>query len=215
MIKDINPKVKMFIGKVKIRKINPIVALASANNTATKIAVKKPSTATPGIINAAITTAIPINKISIKNFITYFFSLKLTIFYAFLFCSCNSQTNNLLSQQIEIAISKDSSSVFIKGIDPFILKELIADSLANQNWEETFAVYPKTDEDSQDFQKIIPGKYDIQNGELYFTPFQSFKKGAKYVVEIYIYQPKTQITEQLKTTNSIFKKQFIKKNLQF
>jgi hypothetical protein len=215
MIKDINPKLKTLIGKVKILRIKPIVALIRANKTATKIAVKKPSTLTPGIIYAATTTAIPINKISIKNFIITIFNLKVAFFYAFLFCACNSQSNNLIGQQITISMSNDSASIIVKGIDLFILKELSADSLSNKSWGETFSVYPKTNEDNQDFQYRIPGKYKIQNGIIYFTPLQPFKKEMGYLVEFYIYQPNTEITQQLKTKNSPFKKTFIKKDLQF
>lgn len=69
IIKDINPKVKKLIGKVKILKIKPMVAFANAIKTATRIAVKKPSTLTPGKIKAAKTTARPINKISNNSFI--------------------------------------------------------------------------------------------------------------------------------------------------
>jgi len=44
IIKDISPRVRMFKGKVKILKINPIVALAKPISNPAIIAEKNPST---------------------------------------------------------------------------------------------------------------------------------------------------------------------------
>jgi hypothetical protein len=49
IIVDINPRVRKLIGNVRIRNIDPTVAFASHNTTATRIAGMRPSTVTPGV----------------------------------------------------------------------------------------------------------------------------------------------------------------------
>lgn len=50
MTKDISPNVRILIGKVKILRRNPTVALATAISNPAIIAEKKPSTLAPGTI---------------------------------------------------------------------------------------------------------------------------------------------------------------------
>lgn len=66
---DINPRVKKFMGNVKMRKIVPMVAFAKAIRTPAIRALQKLATSTPGKRYAAIATAAPINKISIISLI--------------------------------------------------------------------------------------------------------------------------------------------------
>lgn len=69
MIKEINPKVRMFKGKVKNRRIVPTVALAKAINRPAKTALQKPETSAPGTTYAANITASPVMISSMINLI--------------------------------------------------------------------------------------------------------------------------------------------------
>lgn len=72
IMKEIKPRVKKFIGKVRIRRIVPIVAFASAIKTAAMIALQKLLTSTPGKRYEAMATAAPIRSNSMINFIFLF-----------------------------------------------------------------------------------------------------------------------------------------------
>ncbi len=58
MIRETRPRVRISIGRVRTFRNGPIVLLTIASTTATMIAVRYPSTVTPGIKYAAIATAI-------------------------------------------------------------------------------------------------------------------------------------------------------------
>ena len=64
MIKENRPRVMMLKGKVRILKINPIVALAKAISTAARIALPNPLTSTPGVMYDPKSITKPINNIS-------------------------------------------------------------------------------------------------------------------------------------------------------
>ncbi|MDA9555764.1 hypothetical protein N9R54_05975 [Pelobium sp.] len=129
--------------------------------------------------------------------------------------ACNSQTNNRLAQTLKIEISKDSSSIVLSGIDLFVLKELNADSLSWQSWQQNLAVYPLVEEDLQDIQKPLSGVYKTEKVKIIFTPNQKFKRGSSYSVEVYLKNPDTEITQQLRPQNSPFHQNYIKKIVRF
>lgn len=64
-----SPKVKKFKGAVRILAMLPIIRLTKASTTDTIIATQKLPTITPGIIYAAISTAIAESTNSIITFI--------------------------------------------------------------------------------------------------------------------------------------------------
>ncbi len=66
-----NPKVRKLRGRVSILKIHQMVAFTTAKITATRIAVPKPSTLTPGAKKAARSTAqAEIRRLIIKDMIS-------------------------------------------------------------------------------------------------------------------------------------------------
>jgi hypothetical protein len=130
--------------------------------------------------------------------------------------SCNSQTNNKLEDVIEVVLNKDSSSLVVKGIDPFILKELAADSLNPQEWENNLAVYPKAkEEDLQDLEKSLKGNFKVQNSTIVFKPLNPFVKSKTYIVELYLQHPNGSIIDKLKPSNSPFNQTPIRKEVRF
>lgn len=71
-----SPSVRILSGSVSILRKTQIVLLTTASTTATMIAVRYPSTEAPGVIYAAIATAIPDIRILIRIFIWYGVSTK-------------------------------------------------------------------------------------------------------------------------------------------
>lgn len=140
---------------------------------------------------------------------------KLVLIFLVVLFACNSQTNNKLVEVINIAVNKDSTSLLISGFDPFILKELATDTLFEKDWQQNLSVYPQVEEDLQDLQQPILGKYKVDNGIIIFEPMQRFQKGKSYVIELYLQNPNIELVQQLKPQNSPFKNQYIKKVISF
>lgn len=69
IMKETRPSVRKLIGKVKMRRMVPIVALARAIKSPARMALQKFVTSTPGKRYAAIVTATPINSISMISLI--------------------------------------------------------------------------------------------------------------------------------------------------
>ncbi len=130
--------------------------------------------------------------------------------------SCQNKSANILKDEIKIGISKDSSSLIFSNIDDYIINDLSADTLTDATWAQTIAVYLKADDnDLQDLEKPIVGKYTIAYKNIVFTPSTSFKKGKSYLVELYLQNPSGDITENLKSNSSLFNHNTIQKTIQF
>ncbi len=137
-------------------------------------------------------------------------------FLGLLHCSCGSGNNRQLADEIKVSISKDSAQIVIKGIDDFILKELASDSLSSEEWRNNIAVYPKSgDEDLQDLEQPVQGDYVIQDSGILFKPLKPFKKGRRYMVELYLQHPEGEVIDQLKPSNSPFNQKPIRKVVNF
>lgn len=140
----------------------------------------------------------------------FFFLLLLSV------CSCKSTSNNQLVEEISISTNPDSTQIFVNGIDPFILKELKLDSLSQSDWRKNISVYLKTkDEDLQDLEKPVEGDYQVQNATVVFKPIKHFVKSETYIVELYLQNPKGELMDKLKSTNSPFNKNPVRKEIRF
>lgn len=130
----------------------------------------------------------------------------------FLSMSCNNPNSNLLANTIEISLSADSSSILIKNIDKPIIEILTADSLSQTQWQANISVYTKTkDEDMQDLEQPLPGDYTFKENQLAFKPTNPFKKGERYLVELYLRNPDGNLLEKLKPAGSPFNQKPIQK----
>ena len=120
-----------------------------------------------------------------------------------------------METKMSIQITKDSAVIEVKGIDAYILNELQTDTLNVVNWNSHFSVFNKVEEDVQDLETPIKGNYQLIENGISFKPESPFKKNKTYLVELYIQNPNTDISRQLKRGNSIFKNEIIRKEIQF
>jgi len=116
---------------------------------------------------------------------------------------------------MKIEINQDSSVIEVKGIDTFILNELKSDSLSKENLSTNFSVFNKVDEDVQDLERPLRGRYQLTENGILFKPEAPFKKKKTYLIELYFQNPNTDITQKLKTGNSLFSHEIIRKEIQF
>lgn len=144
--------------------------------------------------------------------------MKRNLFFLLLIslCSCKSTSNNQLVEEISISINPDSTQIFVTGIDPFILKELKSDSLSPLDWKRNISVYLKTkDEDLQDLEKPMEGNFRVQNATVVFKPIKPFLKSKTYIVELYLQNPKGDLMDKLKPSNSPFNQNPVRKEIRF
>lgn len=144
--------------------------------------------------------------------------MKRNLFFLLLIslCSCKSASNNQLVEEISISTNSDSTQIFVNGIDPFILKELKSDSLSISDWKRNISIYLKTkDQDLQDLEKPIEGSYRVQNSSIVFKPIKPFVKSETYIVELYLQNPKGDLMDKLKPSNSPFNQNPVSKEIRF
>ena len=129
--------------------------------------------------------------------------------------SCQNSKSNLLANNLNITLSKDSCCIEIKNIESYILEQLTADSLSNEQWQSNLAVYKKVEDDLQDLEHPLTGDYEIINKVLTFIPKEPFVKGETYLVELYLQLPEDNLFDKLKTGSKPFSPKPITKLVEF
>jgi hypothetical protein len=96
-------------------------------------------------------------------------------------CTHPSKTN------IAIALADTNKSLKISGFDKAVVTD-IAQNDDDNVWQALLPVYKMpVDTDMKDFQNPQPGKYQLQDSVVVFTPDTAFKKGQLYFVRWYQY----------------------------
>ncbi|MDB5156818.1 MAG: hypothetical protein JWR50_1525 [Mucilaginibacter sp.] len=114
---------------------------------------------------------------------------------------------------IHISLIDNKQSLKIIGIDPVILNDIDRDTI--KNWQSLFAIYRlPADTDNKDYQPAQPGKYQLKDSAVVFTPDTSFIKQQAYFIRFYNYAGNKSIWDyvqgkttkgQLHYTDLIFK----------
>jgi hypothetical protein len=87
---------------------------------------------------------------------------------------------------IHISLVNNEQSLKITGIDPVIMSDINRDTISA--WQSLFAVYKlPADTDMKDYQPLQPGKYQLKNNTLEFTPDTPFVKQQTYFMRYYNY----------------------------
>jgi hypothetical protein len=107
------------------------------------------------------------------------------LFLVVVFCvSCAHYPKSI---NIAIKLIDSNKSLKISGFD----KAVVTDIAQNGNedaWQALLPVYKMpADTDMKDFQNTQPGKYQLQDSTIVFTPDTAFKKGRVYFVRWYQY----------------------------
>ena len=88
---------------------------------------------------------------------------------------------------IKIALADSNRSVRITGFDKAVIDDIGRDTTSGV-WQSLLPVYKMpADTDMKDFQNAQPGKYDIRDSAVIFTPDTIFAKGQLYFVRAYQY----------------------------
>jgi hypothetical protein len=88
---------------------------------------------------------------------------------------------------VTVSLEDSDHSVRISGFNKAVIDDIGRDT-ANEVWQSLLPVYKiPADTDMKDFQSAQPGKYQIRDSTVIFTPDTAFKKGQVYFVRWYQY----------------------------
>lgn len=132
------------------------------------------------------------------------------VFIILFYFGCNSKQP---VPPVHISLTDSNKSLKISGIDPVILSDINRDTVTS--WQSLFAIYRlPADTDMKDYQPIQPGKYQLKDSALVFTPDTPFSKQQTYFMRYYNYAGNKSIWDyvrgkttkgQLHYTDLIFK----------
>ncbi|HEY9533110.1 MAG TPA: hypothetical protein VIQ77_01175 [Mucilaginibacter sp.] len=85
---------------------------------------------------------------------------------------------------IYLNLIDSNRSLKITGIDTVILNDIDRDSI--KNWQSLFAIFRlPADTGLKDYQPTQPGRYQVNNGAVVFTPDTPFAKQSTYFMRYY------------------------------
>jgi hypothetical protein len=129
---------------------------------------------------------------------------------------CTNQKENTLSERLEISFDQKNNALVVSNIDDYIINSIREDLKTDSSLNNSLAVFIKTeDEDLQDLEKPLAGKYQLEKNSILFLPIFPFVKGESYLVEIYLQNPSGDVSNLLKSGNSILQNQTIQKVIIF
>lgn len=129
---------------------------------------------------------------------------------------CTNQKENTLSERLEISFDQKTKALVVSNIDDYIINSIQEDLKTDSSLNNSLAVFIKTeDEDLQDLEKPLAGKYQLEKNSILFLPIFPFVKGESYLVEIYLQNPSGDVSNLLKSGNSILQSQTIQKVIVF
>ena len=100
-----------------------------------------------------------------------------------LFTACSWQQK--LTSRVDVSLTADHRSIQFKGLDRLIVGEISRDTNAAV-WQSLVSVYKMpADTDLKNYQPVQPGKYQVQDSVVVFTPDTPFVKGKTYFVRNY------------------------------
>ncbi|MFI5160873.1 MAG: hypothetical protein ACHQHN_06325 [Sphingobacteriales bacterium] len=109
---------------------------------------------------------------------------KIASFLVLIFCVGCTHPSKI---NIAIKLIDSNKSLRISGFDKAVITD-IAQNGNDDAWQSLLPVYKMpADTDMKDFQTPQPGKYQLQDSLLGFTPDTAFKKGQVYFLRWYQY----------------------------
>jgi len=121
--------------------------------------------------------------------------MKKYTWFLLLFClGCTYQTP---VPAVRISLVNNKQSLKITGIDPVIMHDINRDSVSA--WQSLFAVYRMpADTELKNYQPVQPGKYQLADSVLVFTPDTPFIKQQTYFIRYYNYAGNKSVWDYIK-----------------
>jgi hypothetical protein len=98
---------------------------------------------------------------------------------------CTGCSNHPKAVEVNISLTDSNHSLKIAGFDKLIIADIGRDT-NNEAWESLLPVYKMpADTDMKDYQNVQPGKYEVRDSVVIFTPDTAFKKGQAYFLRYF------------------------------
>lgn len=93
---------------------------------------------------------------------------------------CAGCFNHRKPIDVKISLIDNNRSLKIAGFDKLIIADIGRDT-NKEAWESLLPVYKMpADTNMKDYQNVQPGKYEVRDSIVVFTPDTAFKKGQRY-----------------------------------
>jgi hypothetical protein len=134
----------------------------------------------------------------------------INLLLAIVFCvGCSSHPKPV---DVKISLTDSNRSLKITGFDKLIIGEIGRDT-NNEAWQSLLPVYKMpADTDMKDYQNVQPGKYEVRDSLVIFTPDTAFKKGQAYFLRYFRHDEGTsawQLIREKKRPGSISYKDLV------
>jgi hypothetical protein len=86
---------------------------------------------------------------------------------------------------VQVSLVNNKQSIQLKGLDYAVMQDIARDSLKDV-WQSLVAVYRMpADTDMKNYQPVQPGRYQLKDSVVVFTPDTPFIKGQTYFIRNY------------------------------
>ena len=129
---------------------------------------------------------------------------------------CLNQSNNSTGDNIRIDFDRKSNALVVSNLDDGFVNALTQEINTDSSLNRLLSVFIKTaDEDLQDIEKPLAGKYQINNKSIVFLPDTPFDRGNNYLIEIYLNNSSGEASNYLMGSGSVLSDKTLTKVLKF
>jgi hypothetical protein len=129
---------------------------------------------------------------------------------------CLNQSNNIMGDNIRIDFDQKSNALVVSNLDDSFVNALTREIKADSNLNHSLSVFIKADdEDLQDLETPLAGKYQIINKSIVFLPDITFVKGKNYLIEVYLNDSSGEASNYLRSSGSVLRNKTITKVIKF
>ena len=129
---------------------------------------------------------------------------------------CLNQSNNSTGDNIRIDFDRKSNALVVSNLDDGFVNALTQEINTDSSLNRLLSVFIKTaDEDLQDIEKPLAGKYQINNKSIVFLPDTPFDRGNNYLIEIYLNNSSGEASNYLMGSGSVLRDKTLTKVLKF
>ena len=129
---------------------------------------------------------------------------------------CLNQSNNPTGDDIRIDFDRESNALVVSNLDDGFVNALTQEINTDSSLNRLLSVFIKTaDEDLQDIEKPLAGKYQINNKSIVFLPDTPFDRGNNYLIEIYLNNSSGEASNYLMGSGSVLRDKTLTKVLKF
>ncbi|MDF2430668.1 MAG: hypothetical protein JWP44_299 [Mucilaginibacter sp.] len=121
---------------------------------------------------------------------------------------CTGCAHQPAPSAVHIGLVNNNHSVRFMGLNYTVVSDINRDSVPDI-WQGLIPVFRMpADTDMKDYQPVQPGKYQLRDSSIVFTPDTPFKKGQVYFIRYYRFEEGQGIWDFVKNKKRLGKAQY-------